>query len=86
MGSVEYGTNFPPARYLHAETSNVSSVFIARGYLRSNAQNRHPFHHLPFLCQDGICGWKAETFRFHVNCIHLSGAVFVHVGPAQLCA
>jgi len=30
-----------------AETSSVSSVFIAQGYLRSNAQNRHPFHHLP---------------------------------------
>jgi len=30
-----------------AETSSVSSVFIARGYLRSNAQNRHPFHHPP---------------------------------------
>jgi len=45
--SVEYSTNFPPARYLDAETNSVSSVFIARGYLRSNAQNRHPFHHLP---------------------------------------
>jgi len=22
-------------------------VFIALGYLRWNAQNRHPFHHLP---------------------------------------
>ena len=33
--------------YLDAETSTVYSVFIARGYLRSNAQNRHPFHHLP---------------------------------------
>jgi len=32
---------------LDAETSNVSSVFIARGYLRSNAKNRHPFNHLP---------------------------------------
>jgi len=32
---------------LDAETSGVSGVFIARGYLRSNAQNRHPFHHLP---------------------------------------
>ena len=30
--------------YRDAETS---SVFIARGYLRSNAQNRHRFHHLP---------------------------------------
>ena len=33
--------------YLDAETSSVCSVFIARGYLRSNAQNRHPFHHQP---------------------------------------
>jgi len=33
--------------YLDAETSNVSSVFIAPGYLRSNAQNLYPFHHLP---------------------------------------
>ena len=33
--------------YINAETSSVFSVFIARGYLRSNAQNRHPFHHLP---------------------------------------
>ena len=23
-------------------------------------------------------------FRFHVNCIHFLGAVFVHVGSAQL--
>ena len=22
-----------------------------------------------------------EIFRFHVNCIHFRGAVFVHVGP-----
>jgi len=36
-----------PARYLVAERSSVSSVFIGRGCLRSNAQNRHPFHHLP---------------------------------------
>jgi len=33
--------------YLVAETSSVSSVFIARGYLSSNVQDRHPFHHLP---------------------------------------
>ena len=46
--SVEYSTDFPPASYLVAETSSVSSVFIAQNYLRSNAQNRHPFHHLPF--------------------------------------
>jgi len=26
-----------------------------------------------------------EPFRFHVNCIHFRGAVFVHVGSAQLC-
>ena len=24
-------------------------------------------------------------FRFHVNCIHFPGAVFVHVGFTQLC-
>jgi len=36
------------SHYLDAESS-VSSIFIARGYLRSNAQNRHPFHHLPVL-------------------------------------
>jgi len=47
--SVEYSTNFPPARYPVTETSSVSNVFIARGYLRSNAQNRHPFDHLPSL-------------------------------------
>ena len=35
--------------YLDAATSSVSSVSVARGYLRSNAQNRHPFHHLPLL-------------------------------------
>ena len=35
--------------YLDAETSSVSSVFIARGYLRSNAQTRYPFFHLPFF-------------------------------------
>jgi len=44
---VEYSTNVPPACYLVAETSSVSSVFIAWGYLKSNAENRHPFHHLP---------------------------------------
>ena len=33
--------------YLDAETSSVTSVFIVWGYLKSNAQNRHPFHHLP---------------------------------------
>ena len=27
-----------------------------------------------------------EPFRFHVNCIHFRGAVFVHMGSAQLCA
>jgi len=26
-----------------------------------------------------------EPFRFHVNCFHFHAAVFVHVGPAQLC-
>jgi len=26
-----------------------------------------------------------EQFRFHVNCIHFRGAVFVHVRLAQLC-
>ena len=26
-----------------------------------------------------------ESFRFHVNCIHFRGTVFIHVGPAQLC-
>jgi len=44
--SLEYSTSFPPVRYLVAETSSISSVFIARGYLRSNAQNRDPFNHL----------------------------------------
>ena len=28
---------------------------------------------------------QVEPFRFHVNCIHFRGAVFVHVGPEQLC-
>jgi len=34
-----------------------------------------------------VSRWNSwlETFRFHVNYIHFSGAVFVHVGPAQLC-
>jgi len=26
-----------------------------------------------------------ESFRFHVNCIQFHGAVFIHVGSAQLC-
>jgi len=26
-----------------------------------------------------------ETFRFHVNCGHVRGAVFILVGLAQLC-
>jgi len=33
--------------HIDAETSSVSSGFITRGYLQSNAQNRHPFCHLP---------------------------------------
>jgi len=41
------GQSGNPGYYLDAETSSVSSVFIARGYLWSNAQNRHPFHQLP---------------------------------------
>jgi len=44
---VEYNTNLPPARHLVVEMSSVSSVFITWGYLRSNAQSLHPFHHLP---------------------------------------
>ena len=49
--------------YLNAETSSVSSVFIARGYLRSNAQNRHPFHHLPFR----RCSWnRLDMIIFNV--------------------
>ena len=36
--------------YIAAETRSVSSVFITRSYLRWNAQNRHPFHHLPQSC------------------------------------
>jgi len=28
---------------------------------------------------------EVGPFRFHVNCIHVRGAVFVHVGSAQLC-
>jgi len=27
---------------------------------------------------------ELEPFRFHVNCIHFRGAVFIHVGSAQL--
>jgi len=34
------------SHYLDAETSNVSSVLNARGYRRSNVQNRHPFYHM----------------------------------------
>jgi len=35
-----------------------------------------------------VSRWNSwlETFRFHVNCIHFRGAVFVHVRSAQLCA
>jgi len=34
-----------------------------------------------------VSRWNSwlESFRFHVNCIHFRGAVFVHVGQAQLC-
>jgi len=28
---------------------------------------------------------EVEPFRFHVNCIHFCGAVFVHVGSTKLC-
>ena len=38
--------------------SSVSSVFIAQGYLRSNAQSRHPFHHLP--CESWFVLWWWE--------------------------
>jgi len=33
-----------------------------------------------------VSRWNSwlESFRFHVNCIHFRGAVFVHVGLAQL--
>ena len=34
------------AFYVLFQKFSVSSVFIARDYLRSNAQNRYPFHHL----------------------------------------
>jgi len=32
------------------------------------------------LCQ--LSRWNSwlETLRFHLNCIHLRGAVFIHVG------
>ena len=43
--------------FLDAETGSVSSVFITRGYLRSNAQNRHPFHHLPWLARPVQNSW-----------------------------
>ena len=42
------------SHYLVAETSSVSSVFIKRGYLRSNAQNRHPFIYLPQMWHSGL--------------------------------
>ena len=46
-------------------TQNVSSVFIMRGYLRSNAQNRHPFHHLPrkarAACAQSLTLWQQAT-------------------------
>jgi len=34
-----------------------------------------------------VSRWNSwlEQFRFHVNCIHLRRAVFVHVGLVQLC-
>ena len=34
-----------------------------------------------------VSRWNSwlEPFRFHVNCIHFRGAVFVHVGSAQMC-
>ena len=34
-----------------------------------------------------VSRWNSwlEQFRFHVNCIHFRGAVFVHVRLAQLC-
>jgi len=46
MESVKYSQTFLQP-YLVTETSSVSNIFITRGYLRSNAQNRHPFYHLP---------------------------------------
>jgi len=34
-----------------------------------------------------VLRWNSwlEPFRFHVKCIHFRGAVFVHLGSAQLC-
>jgi len=52
INSAFYPSHFMPGGsvvipWCRNEQSSVSSVFIAWGYLRSNAQNRHPFHHLP---------------------------------------
>jgi len=35
-----------------------------------------------------VSGWNLwlEPFRFHVNCSHCRGAVFVHVGSSHFCA
>ena len=42
-------------------------------------------YHQPILVSVSRWNLWLETFRIHVNCIHLRGAVFVHVGQAQLC-
>jgi len=34
---------------LDAETNSVNNIFIMQGDLKSNVQNRHPFHHQPRL-------------------------------------
>jgi len=47
--------------YIDAEMSSVSSVFIMRAYLRSNAQNWHPFHHLPSQFM------KRPQTKFHID-------------------
>jgi len=63
--------------YLVAETSSFSSVFIARGYLRSNAQNRHPVYHLPGFPEWDIgCGFVGFLWLEYVVAIQISSMCF----------
>ena len=65
--------------YLVAKMSNVSSVFIAQRYLRSNVQNRHPFYHLPEVGPDPVCRsrLRQDSPFFFLICILTQSQKFV---------
>jgi len=64
---------------------SVCTWLIFYGFCSKNILTKLVAYHQPTCrCVSVGNSWLA-TFRFHVNCIDFHGAVFVHVGPAQLC-